>query len=237
MSSLGDRLNIASNGQHPDIMPAPQVLINCGSAGDCNGGDSGAAYAWIYEAGGIPDTSCQAYEAQNRACTAENICRNCNATFSRLRKGQTCFAVTEYPKIYVEEHGNVTGDAQIMAEIFARGPVVCYIDAGPLEGYTGGVNMYEGAGRTNHAIALVGWGETEDGLKYYVGRNSWGTYWGENGWFRIVRGGLFDAGTCFWAVPSSDFSDYRGVEHSEERMGRRTDFGSRDRVSKWSTEK
>ena len=37
-----------------------------------------------------------------------------------------------------------------------------------------------------------------------IGRNSWGTYWGEGGWFRIVRGtdnlGVEDA--CDWAVPA-----------------------------------
>lgn len=32
-----------------------------------------------------------------------------------------------------------------MAEIYARGPVSCYIDANPIEEYSGGVNMYEGA--------------------------------------------------------------------------------------------
>jgi hypothetical protein len=36
-------------------------------------------------------------------------------------------------QITVSEFGSCTGDSQIMAEIQARGPVSCYIDAGPLE--------------------------------------------------------------------------------------------------------
>lgn len=42
--------------------------------------------------------------------------------------------------------------------------------------------------RVDHSVLLYGWGETENGEKYWMLMNSWGEDWGENGSFRIVRG-------------------------------------------------
>jgi len=192
MSSLADRIKIKSGGR--DSIPAIQTLINCGDAGDCDGGDSGAAFEWVAE-NGIPELTCQQYEAQNNDCEAINICRNCDPTTKK------CFAVTKYPVINIDQYGSVTGDSAIQAEIYARGPVACYIDADPLETYSDcSINMYSGAFSINHAIQLAGWG-VDNGTKYWWGRNSWGTYWGCAGWFRIIRGGAYQPGTCYWATP------------------------------------
>jgi len=39
----------------------------------------------------------------------------------------------------------------------------------------------------DHAINLVGYG-TEDGKDYWLIRNSWSTYWGDEGYFKVVQG-------------------------------------------------
>ena len=36
-------------------------------------------------------------------------------------------------------------------------------------------------------MSIVGWG-VDGGVDYWKAKNAWNTYWGENGFFRIVRG-------------------------------------------------
>ncbi|KHJ99369.1 hypothetical protein OESDEN_00607 [Oesophagostomum dentatum] len=38
-----------------------------------------------------------------------------------------------------------------------------------------------------HAIKIIGWG-VENGTKYWIIANSWNSDWGENGYFRMLRG-------------------------------------------------
>lgn len=51
-------------GTQRDVIPSVQALINCGDAGTCNGGDSNAANAYVHKHG-IPDVTCQQYQAIN----------------------------------------------------------------------------------------------------------------------------------------------------------------------------
>jgi len=94
----------------------------------------------------------------------------------------------------------------MMKEIYSRGPIACGIDAtGKFELYTGGIYSQNKEPMINHVISVAGWGTAPDGTKYWIGRNSWGTYWGEQGWFRIVQGSadtnLGIETDCYWAVP------------------------------------
>jgi cathepsin X len=131
-----------------------------------------------------------------------------------------------------DEYGVVRGEAAMMAEVFARGPIVCTINSHPAEfkHYKGGVitcdklglNADECRGTLTHLVVIAGWGvEEATGLPYWIGRNSYGTQWGEGaggGWFRLERGRntlQIESGVCAWAVPAA--GDVRRVlEQFEE---------------------
>merc|ERR1712137_585095 len=94
--------------------------------------------------------------------------------------------------------------AAMMKEIYNRGPIACTIDAGPIEEYTGGVAKGFSLS-VDHVISVVGWGQDEKEGLFWIVRNSWGQYWGENGFVRVKSGALALERSCAWAVPG-DFS-------------------------------
>ena len=97
------------------------------------------------------------------------------------------------------------------AEIYARGPIGCGIHVTPkFEAYSGGIySEFVLLPIMNHEISVAGWGfDQETQTEYWIGRNSWGTYWGENGWFRIKMHthNLGLEMDCDWGVPIPDGS-------------------------------
>jgi cathepsin B len=55
--------------------------------------------------------------------------------------------------------------------------------------YKSGVYQWSGKGKQlgGHAIKILGWG-VENGTPYWLCANSWNESWGDNGYFKILRG-------------------------------------------------
>ena len=54
--------------------------------------------------------------------------------------------------------------------------------------YVSGIYSHvKGSVEGGHAVRIVGWG-VDGGNKYWKVANSWNPFWGEKGYFRIVRG-------------------------------------------------
>ena len=150
--------------------------------------------------GYIPFETCQPYLACSEeseegfcpqidtSCTMINTCRTCSG-FSD--SGGHCVELPYFPNATVAEWGEIGGSItpkeqthKIKAEIFARGPVACTINADPLRNYPmkddgsfweGGVLDDEEASQsTNHIVSITGWGKDEKtGKDYWIIRNSW----------------------------------------------------------------
>jgi len=199
MSSLSDRIKIIRQGAWPDYNLAIQYILNCGQnvAGTCDGGSATGAFQFVQE-NGVPEDTCLQYQAEDLKCTPINTCRNCKGPPG----SGTCWAQANYTRFYVDEYDSVTGVSNIMAEVAARGPVAAGIDATVLETYTGGIITATQPSNINHIVSIVGYG-TLNSTDYWIVRNSWGQYWGENGWFRIIRGkdALGIESMVSWATP------------------------------------
>ena len=140
--------------------------------------------------------------------------------------GKGCVAQENYDTYRVDEYGLVNGTfssffvslrfftltyigtENMMAEISERGPIACTVAVTEAENYSGGIFRDDTVRlwiTRFRSLDMV----PEDGIDYWIGRNSWGmyifffflffvctltltyikgTFWGEDGWFRIVRG-------------------------------------------------
>ncbi|KAK5935115.1 hypothetical protein CgunFtcFv8_020503 [Champsocephalus gunnari] len=120
--------------------------------------------------------SCSGEEGDTPKCVS-----TCEAGYTPSYKADKHFGKTSY-SVPSEEK-------QIRDEITKNGPVegafTVYEDF-PL--YKTGVYQHvSGSALGGHAIKMLGWGE-EDGVPYWLCANSWNTDWGDNGFFKILRG-------------------------------------------------
>uniref|UniRef100_A0A7S0LSG6 Peptidase C1A papain C-terminal domain-containing protein n=1 Tax=Coccolithus braarudii TaxID=221442 RepID=A0A7S0LSG6_9EUKA len=212
VSALADRIKIARGGKGIDIQLSVQHILNCANVGSCHGGSLNGPYQWMAQqsksgtgisyASGNPYMACSSESREgicpygDWTCNALNVARTCG-TF-----GQKCVGLSDFPNATVADYGHISGAAAMQKEIYARGPISCTIDAEPIVDYTSGIATKRSFS-TDHVISVVGWGtDGAEGL-YWLVRNSWGEYWGENGYVRVKSGALALEEACTWAVPGS----------------------------------
>ena len=212
LSALADRYIINDPVKYANLALSAQSVVNCHEGGSCEGGIPYDVYVAAHSVG-IPDQTCQQYIASDPKhfvfdCSKPSIyiCRDCTWPPPPPNKSGNCRAVKNFTRYRASEYGGVSGADGMKAEIFARGPIACGISVTEkFEKYTGGIYSEKVLMPSiNHIISVVGWGVEEGtGRQFWIGRNSWGTYWGEMGFFRIQMGSdnLSIEDDCDWAVP------------------------------------
>ncbi|AGR56811.1 cathepsin [Hemileuca sp. nucleopolyhedrovirus] len=144
-----------------------QELIDCDRVDmGCEGGLLHTAFENIIELGGLKRESEYPYVGYNKRCELSSL----NKQFAVKLKG--CY---RYIVVYEEKLKDL---------LRAVGPIPIAIDAsGIVNYYRGIINECENYG-LNHAVLLVGYG-VENNIPYWTFKNTWGTDWGEDGYFRV----------------------------------------------------
>ena len=164
------RFNPSSLG---NIVVSPQQFLDCTNG--CDGGNAIAVYQSLVA---IPNVElwCDPYTQTKQTCNS--ICSIGNK-------------VTGQPgSVRTVGGAGPNGVLQMQLELIRGGPgVVSFLVTNDFFSYSSGVYTPSPSASPvgGHAVALVGWG-VDSGKPYWIVQNSWGPGWGENGFFRIVRG-------------------------------------------------
>lgn len=195
VEAMTDRVCIYSNGSKNFHFAAEDVLT-CKSKGyGCNGGYPMVAWTeWVnvgLVSGGNYNShqGCKPYSFAPCA----NHMKKCTKWKPTPRCMHSC--ENEYNRSYINDKKRgksfytVAGEKHIMAELYKNGPAeAMFIVYEDFADYNGGVYQHiKGKVVFRHAVKLMGWG-VENCAKYWLAANSWGTGFGENGFFKILRG-------------------------------------------------
>ncbi|KAJ5069875.1 cathepsin l1 [Anaeramoeba ignava] len=169
---------------HEDILMdlSQQQLISCQtSCSGCNGGVTSYGLNYIKDNGACGDYL-WGYAAQDQDCSGTSK-TNCESNANVF--------VTDINTTYIytlPENERVDALMQIVA---TYGSVGVAIDADSLSDYDDGIATWMSCSSVyadaNHAVTIVGYG-TDGTTPFWRVKNSWGTGWGENGFFRFARG-------------------------------------------------
>ncbi|MBU7037660.1 MAG: hypothetical protein HXS52_06985 [Theionarchaea archaeon] len=144
----------------------------------CSGGNDFIAVNYLTKYGASLET-CAPYDA-----TDGTLCKSCD--YVRKLSGW---------KIIGE---NLDSENSAIIDVVKQalsdyGPLIVTMDAsGPgFSAYTGGVYEWWTPSSENHGVLLIGWNDTlthSHGTGAWIVKNSWGTSWGEGGYFAIAYG-------------------------------------------------
>jgi len=160
----------------------------------CDGGYGFLMSKWNEDVGLVP-ASCYPLSTGGGSC---KVTPNCDLGSKRYRA---------HNHHYVGGYYGGSNADNIRKELVEKGPLVMsfephedfmYYKSGV---YKSGARIHEEWEQVDHAVLLVGYG-MEKSQAYWTMQNSWGTDFGEDGYFRMARGD--DESSCESIVVSAD---------------------------------
>ncbi|KAL0695631.1 hypothetical protein Bca4012_062811 [Brassica carinata] len=161
------------------ISLSEQQLIDCDGEPNegCRGGTMEEAFTYIAQSGGISSEYAYPYQERDGTC---------------LSKAEPAMQIRGFQ--YVPRNNE-----RALLEAVSMQPVsVCIAAlAESFSHYSSGVYSDPACGiAITHAVTLVGYGTSPEGIKYWLAKNSWGETWGENGYIRLRRDVEWPQGMC-----------------------------------------
>lgn len=158
-----------------------QYVMDCGSGyfGAFSCGDGGYTKDVLTHLRdyGAPYEDCYEYVSADGTCPAAT-CPD---------SGEPLVLYT--PVETIGEHYPYWDTEELMTEIMENGPVAADMEVySDFASYSSGIYQHvTGQLMGGKAVLIVGWGRDPTGTPYWICKNTWGTGWGEDGFFRILR--------------------------------------------------
>jgi len=167
-----------------------QQLLDCSIGRNnrgCGRGDAEEAFRYIARNGGITTSSSYVFEGNQSTCRSSG--KQVAATIRGFQR--------------VPPHN----ETALMLAV-AHQPVSVALDGTAFYSWSGTTGIYGAAGETcktelNHAMTIVGYGTGDDGTKYWLMKNSWGSRWADQGYVKIARDVASKNGVCGLAKQAS----------------------------------
>ncbi|XP_058095652.1 senescence-specific cysteine protease SAG39-like [Magnolia sinica] len=165
-----------------------QEVVDCDTNGEdqgCEGGLMDDAFDFIRHNGGLTTEANYPYEGIDGTCNSKK-------------------AANHVAKINGYEDVTANSEKALLKAV-ANQPVSVAIDASgsDFQFYSSGVFTGDCGTELDHGVTAVGYGTTDDGTKYWLVKNSWGTSWGEDGYIMMERDIDAEEGICGIAMQAS----------------------------------
>jgi len=144
-----------------------QELISCDTAAaGCDGGMMNEAYQFVVNNGITTETQ---YPYTSGLTESDGVCQ---------MPASSPYAISGWTLI----KASTVEDLQ--AALTSEGPIAVGIYADQMQFYSSGIDVCTSSEAPNHAVLLVGYGNS-NGEVYWIIKNSWGTGWGQAGYYYI----------------------------------------------------
>jgi C1A family cysteine protease len=162
-------------GKQADVKGfSEQDMVSCDTKDSgCNGGWMDTAFSYVKRVGGLPTETTYPYTSGTTGTTG-----TCQTGKARVAAS----TVVSYTDV-------TPGSIDALMSAVAKQPVSIAIQANQkdFQLYKSGVLTGTCGQRLDHGVVAVGYGTWTDGTPYWKVRNSWGPYWGMNGYILIER--------------------------------------------------